>query len=55
MDEINGYCEVEFINGENREVNVKRNIVDGYGHFLHLEAVDGRLYNWTNIVSIRKM
>ncbi len=55
MDEINGYYEVEFINGETREVKVERNIVDGRGAILHLEGVDGTIYNWNNIVSIRKM
>ncbi len=55
MDEINGYYEVEFTNGETRDIKVKRNVVDSRGAILHLEGVDGTLYNWTNIFSIRKM
>lgn len=51
---MKGLFTVEFLNGLIRIIDVKRVIVDTYAHPIHLECESGRLYNYRNIISIRK-
>jgi hypothetical protein len=55
FNNITGAWNVEFTNGKNVVVNVARNILDPYGHPVYLEAKSGTLYNWQNIISIKRM
>ncbi len=54
MDEIKGVFDVEFTTGETRNIDIKVNITNPNAIPLYLIDSDGRLYNWGNIVSIRK-
>lgn len=38
-----------------RIIDVANNIIDAHGHPIYLMDTDGRLYNWQNIISIRKV
>ena len=46
--------EVEFTNGETREVDVLQNVVDPYARPIWLICCTGKIYNWMNIISVRK-
>ncbi len=54
MDELKGVFEVEFTTGEKRNVEIVVNITNPHAVPLYLIDSDGRLYNWGNIISIRK-
>lgn len=54
MEEIKGFYDVEFISGIKRSINVIANILDAVGHPIYLKCESGRVYNWTNILSIKK-
>jgi hypothetical protein len=58
MDDMNfffeGLYEVEFTNGETREIDVMKQIVDREAHPLWLVCATGKIYNWMNIISVRK-
>jgi len=49
-----GMHEVEFRDGGIRRIRVKQHVIDGNGHPIYIEDVTGRLFNYQNIVSIRK-
>ncbi len=53
-EDIKGIHDVQFINGDLRIIDIKRNIVDIHGFPLYLEDTDRKLFNWQNIISIRK-
>jgi uncharacterized protein YxjI len=54
MNEIKGVYKIEFINGEIKEVEVKRFIFYNPRSSLYLEGVDGRFYYWEYVVSVKK-
>jgi hypothetical protein len=45
---------VEFTNGTDRLMTLKRAIINSQGAILYLDAADGRQYNWNNVISIRE-
>jgi hypothetical protein len=51
--DFQGLYEVEFTNGETRLVDVQQ-IPDSYGHPVWLICTTGKIYNWMNIISVRK-
>lgn len=51
---IEGLFSVEFTNGDIKEINVSRNLVDAQAFPIYLERSDGTLFNWKNIISITK-
>ncbi len=53
-EDIIGVHDVQFINGDLRIIDIKRNIVDTHGFPIYLEDTDRNLFNWQNIISIRK-
>ncbi len=54
MDEIKGVFDIELTTGEIRSVEIEVNIITSQSIPIYLIDTDGRLYNWGNIVSIRK-
>lgn len=54
MEQFVGLHEVEFANGETKRIDVRDNIVDSKAHPIFLVAHNGTLYNWMNIISIRR-
>lgn len=50
-----GIYEVEFMNRRVRIVNLKQLIENTQGFAVYLEVDDGTLYNFSNILSLRKL
>lgn len=50
-----GPFDVEFMHGEIKTIDVAANIVDAHGHPIYLQSDTGRLYNWMNILSLKKI
>lgn len=55
MDLFEGPHELEFTNGETRLVDILHNILGVDARPIYLFASDGKIYNWMNIISLRKM
>ncbi len=53
FEELIGIKVVEFTNGKPDVFNVFRVITDYQGHPLILESMDGTLYNWINVLSVK--
>jgi hypothetical protein len=49
-----GPHEIEFTNGETREVDILHNVVNPQAMPIYLFGADGKIYNWMNIISLRK-
>ena len=54
-DNFTGPHIVEFTNNRELQINIKHNIKNHLAHPLYLEGMSGKLYNWQNIISIRKV
>lgn len=54
MDDFEGKMIVEFTNGDFKTVDVDHNIIDATAHPIYLVDVNGRYYNWMNIISVKK-
>ncbi len=49
-----GKYTVDFVNGESEVINVERLVVDTNGVPIFLEGTNKWIYNWGNIIAIRK-
>lgn len=54
-EEISGLYTVGFVGGRVKNVNVEKSIATPTGIPVFLKDVDGRLYNWQNILFIKKV
>ena len=52
---IEGFYEIRFLNGDKIFPQIKANIVNSYGHPLYLIDVNGVIFNWMTIISIKKV
>lgn len=50
-----GLHEVELTNGERRRVDIESYMVNGQAILLYLQDKNGLVYNWFNILTIRKV
>lgn len=55
MDDIQGLYEVEFTTGTTEMIDILQNVVGSDGKPIYLICCTGKIFNWMNIISIRKM
>lgn len=55
MEKFKGVYEIEFTNGDINTVDIEVNIVNPNAFPIYLKTVDGKFYNWGNIISIKKV